>query len=413
MHVWYLNHYAGGPGIGKFMRAYHLGCAWVEAGHETTVFVAQYHHQLESHAGLAPENIVNGVRYVALPARRYEGNGVGRLLNMADYCFSAFRLAWRRDIDPPDVVIASSPHPFAVVPAWWLARRHRAKLVFEMRDIWPLSVVEINGTSAWHPFVIVCGMVERFAYRVSDLVGSLLAGAHEHIQTIVQTPPNFVYVPNGTNTGKFVGAKPTSTFGAEAFSNIEAWRREGRLIVIHPGAQGVPNALDRLLNAISFLKEQGVSEELGVMLVGEGRETNKLKAFAVERALDNVVFCPTVPYEEAVWLIRHSDVGYAGARDIPSVYRYGISFNKIMDFMQAALPIILPIKASYNPVSDAQCGIVTGSDRARDIADAILSLKALTPAQRAEMGERGRRYAAQVHDYDRIAANYIVAIERA
>lgn len=413
MKLWYLKHYAGGPGIGKFMRAYHLARAWAEEGHETTIFVAEYHHQLETLQPLSPDRSVDGVRYVALRARRYSGNGIGRILNMADYCISAFRLQRRDGLAAPDVVIVSSPHPFAIFPGWWLARRYRAKLVFEIRDIWPLSVVEINGTSRWHPFVLLCGVTERFAYRVSDLVGTLLAGAREHVKQVVRKPPPCVYVPNGANPKAGEAKAPSSSVGMAARAQLETWRKEGRLILIHPGAQGIPNALDRLLNAVSVLNGNGDAGKIGVLLVGEGGATEALRRQSDDLRLSNVAFFPTVPYHEAMWLIQHSDVGYAGARNIPGVYRYGISFNKIMDFMQAGLPIILPLKASHDPVSEVECGIVTGSDQPSDIARSIMSLQAATAEERAEIGQRGRAYAAQVHDYGRIARDYLEAIQGA
>lgn len=413
MKLWYLNHYAGGPGIGKFMRAFHLAKAWAEEGHETTVFVAAYHHQLETPEPLPSDKRVDGVRYVGLRARRYSGNGIGRVLNMADYCVSAFRLRARSDLAAPDVVIVSSPHPFAIFPGWWLARRYKAKLVFEIRDLWPLSVVEINGTSPWHPFVLLCGVTERFAYRVSDLVGTLLAGAREHVKQVVRKPPPCVYVPNGANPGAGEAKAPSSASGVAARAQLETWRKEGRLILIHPGAQGIPNALDRLLNAVSVLNGDGNAGKIGVLLVGEGGATEALKRQSDDLQLSNVAFFPTVPYHEAMWLIQNSDVGYAGARNIPGVYRYGISFNKIMDFMQAGLPIILPLKASHDPVSEAGCGIVTGSDQPSDIARSIMSLETATAEERAEIGQRGRACAAEVHDYGRIARNYLEAIQGA
>lgn len=93
MKIWYFNHYAGGPGIGRLYRAYHLSRAWAMSGHSTTVFVARWHHMLERPEPLPSETIVDGVRYAALDSRVYAGNGLRRVLNMMDYCRSMIRLA--------------------------------------------------------------------------------------------------------------------------------------------------------------------------------------------------------------------------------------------------------------------------------------------------------------------------------
>jgi glycosyltransferase involved in cell wall biosynthesis len=216
MNIWYFNHYAGGPRIGKFIRAYHLSRAWAAEGHTATVFVARWHHLLERPEPLPPETIVDGMRYVALDARLYKGNGLHRILNMVDYCRSMRRLAGREDLPPPDAIIVSSPHPFGILPAWFLARRHRAKLVFEVRDLWPLSVVELNGTSRWHPFVLLCALVERFAYRRSHLVASLLGGAEAHMRAHGLGPNKFAHLPNGIDPDRKPPDGPTSIVAAQA-----------------------------------------------------------------------------------------------------------------------------------------------------------------------------------------------------
>lgn len=413
MNIWYVNHYAGGPGIGKFVRAYHLGRAWAEEGHTTTVFVARWHHLLERPEPLPSETVIDGVRYVALDARPYKGNGLRRIFNMLDYCRSAGRLARREELSSPDAIIVSSPHPFGILPAWLLARQHGAKLVFEVRDLWPLSVVELNGTSRWHPFVLLCALVERFAYRRSHLVASLLGGAEAHMRARGLGPGKFVHLPNGIDPDRNLLAAPVSEPATKAARQIDQWHAENRIVLIHPGAQGLPNALDLLLDATSILNDKGHAERFGVLLVGEGPQTQALKQRAKELGLSNVAFFPVVPSDDALWLTMHSDIGYAGTRNVVSVYRHGISFNKLADFMQAGLPVILPVSVQGDPVSESGCGIVTGSDNPADVAQAILRLVETSSEDRAAMGRKGLEYAKRHLDYRRIARAYVDAIKAA
>lgn len=413
MNIWYFHHYAGGPGIGKFSRPFHLGKAWVSEGHRATIFVARYHHLLDGEQPLSADKVVDGVRYIALKARRYEGNGVRRILNMHDYCSAMLRLPRRDDLAKPDAIIVSSPHPFSIFSARSLARRYAAKLAFEVRDIWPLSVVEINGTPKWHPFVLACVAAERFAYRKSDLVVSLLAGAERHMRERGLSAGKFVYLPNGVEPRSYSPTEPTSQTGREARKTIENWHAEGRLVLIHPGSQGNPNALDRLLEAVAILNRGGHQERLGILLLGDGVQTASLKSQATTLGLRNVAFFPSVTITESQWLTAQCDIGYAGGRNHPRVYQYGISFNKIMDFMLAELPVVLPLRAGHDPVSAAGCGVVTQSDDPQAIAEGILKLVEEPPEIRATMGQRGKEYVVKEHDYKRIAHRYIAAIESA
>jgi glycosyltransferase involved in cell wall biosynthesis len=415
MRIWYFNHYAGGPGIGKYARAYQLSRRWAEAGHEVIVFLASFHHLLDDPESLPNDAMVGPVRYVALPARSYEGNGAKRLLNMADYCRAMLRLPSRvpQEFGKPDVVIASSPHPFAIFPARRLARRYGAKLVFEVRDLWPLSITEINGTPVWHPFVLASWVAERFAYSRSDVVGSLLGGAESYMRGRGLKRGRFVHVPNGIALDEATTPiQPTTSAGLAAARQVQAWRGEGRTILVYAGAQGVPNGLDRLLAAVSRLNVEGYRERLGVLLVGSGTLTEELKGSARAQGIDNAVFIPPVPKRESLWIIANSDIGYAGGRNQKTIYRYGISYNKIMDYMLGGVPVVLPISAAADPVSASGGGIVTGSDDPAAIAAAIAELIDMEGPRRRQLGERAKAYVEANFDYSYIAANYIAAINQ-
>lgn len=119
MNIWYINHYAGGPGIGPAYRPFELASAWQRQGHTATAFVASFHHHL-SCDGLKPGLFeAGGVRYCAVPTPRYTGNGLSRLINIASFARGLLKEAARvpGELAKPDVIIASSPHPFAIYPA--------------------------------------------------------------------------------------------------------------------------------------------------------------------------------------------------------------------------------------------------------------------------------------------------------
>ncbi|MGE0503341.1 MAG: glycosyltransferase family 4 protein [Rhizobiaceae bacterium] len=414
MHIWYVKHYAGGPGFGKATRAYHLARAWQSLGHEATVFVARFHHVLDRPEMLPPDAVSSGVRYVSLPARRYAGNGLGRLLNIADFCRGVYGLAARSDVAKPDAIIVSSPHPFAIFPGRWLARRFSAKLVFEVRDLWPLSITELTGLSRWHPFVALAALTERFAYRHADLVASLLGGAEPYMRAKGLAPGKFVHVPNGVGEeGAIDATEPLSGPGRDAALRMETWRTEGRLVLIHPGAQGAPNALDRLLEAIALLNLDGLGDRLGVVLLGEGDLTPQLRLQAASLGLRNVAFFPNVPKGEALWLTERSDAGYVGSRAAPELYRYGVSFNKVTDYLRAGLPTVLAVPTSGDAVSASGAGIVSRGTDPRSIADAIAGLLAMNSEDRRSMGLRGKAFAEATLDYRRIATTYAEAIRNA
>lgn len=355
------------------------------------------------------------VRYISLPARQYAANGMGRFLNIVDYCRAVAGLASRvpGELAKPDAIIVTSPHPFAIYAARRLARRFDATLVFEARDLWSISMSEVNGVSRRHPFVVLCRRAEDFAYRNADLAASLLANAETHMRERGLPPGRFVFVPNGVEPdSRAAPPSPPSEIGAEASRRIAMWRDEGRAVLVHPGGQGPVNALDRLLDAVAVVNGQGLEARLGVILLGHGALTDNLKAQAGRMKLNNVAFFGQVVNAEALWITAQCGIGYAGGHDHRKLYRYGISFNKIMDFMEAGLPVILPLSAEGDPVSASGCGIVTGGTPAA-IGRAIAQLVEMEPAERGAVGQRGKEHVARYFSYRHIAADYEAAIRRA
>lgn len=407
MNIWYLNHYAGGPGFGKFLRSHHLAKHWQRTGHRCTVFFASYHHLL---AGKLTSKIkAEDIDYVPLDAREYNSNGVDRFLNILDFCFAIPDLKRRTDeFGVPDAIILSSAPPMGIFPAFRLAKAFNAKLVFEVRDLWPLSITEIANKSCFHPLSIASAISERFAYKHSHLCASLLGNAEQYMRKR-GLRGSFVHVPNGYEPTSAKG--PCTEAGRAALSQIREWQEAGRQVIIHPGAQGVPNALQVLIDACRKLYDSGNADRIGVLLLGEGTETERLKEMA--KGLPIVAFFPNIPKDEALYVTESCDIGYAGACDHRAVYRYGISFNKIADFMGAGLPVIVPFYTRGDPVSESQCGIVADSDEPELVASAITTLINLPPEERRQMGLRGKCFAEKTLSYSEIAQRYIAAIRSA
>jgi len=356
VNIWYFSPYAGGPGVGNALRAFHLSKLWKEMGHTCTVFPSRYHHLLSEPGPLPQTVVVEGVKYQSLRAREYNGNGKDRLLNMLDYCRSMLSVEGER----PDVIIVSSPHPFSIFPGRRLAKKHGAKLVFEVRDLWPMSLTEIAKVPDWHPFVKVSAFTEKYAYMHADLVASLLGNAEPYMRTRGLAEGKFVHVPNGINLDVSLPTQPRTQIGVEAAQKLRQWQDEGRKVIIHPGSQGVPNAVDILINAVHLLKND---KRFGILLVGTGTENQDLRGSA--EGLEQVAFFPPVPKSEALWLTAHSDIGYAGGKKLP-IYQYGTSFNKVTDFVRFGLPVL--------EIIDTGAGLAASGDSPSEIAAAITQI---------------------------------------
>jgi glycosyltransferase involved in cell wall biosynthesis len=403
MKILYINHYAGSPRHGMEFRPYYLAREWVRAGHEVTLIAADYSH-LRQHnppleRALQSEDI-DGIRYLWCRTPSYTGNGIGRVLNIFAFLGQLLRARparWR-----PDLVIASSTYPLDAVPAAWIARRARARLVFEVHDLWPLTPVEVGGMSPRHPFIRLMQWAENFAYRHADTVVSMLPCAREHMQSHGMAPQKYSVVPNGVDVAEWEGASlQPDALHCELLERLKA---EGRFVVGYAGGHGLANALDFLLEAAARVRELPLS----FVLVGDGPDKAALVARAQALGLEHVHFLPALPKRAVPALLARMDTLFIGWRKLP-IYRFGINPNKLFDYMMAAKPVIHSVEAGNDMVRDAGAGLSVAAEDPAAIADALARMLALDPAARARMGEAGRRYVLENHDYRVLAARFLDA----
>jgi glycosyltransferase involved in cell wall biosynthesis len=404
-----INHYAGSLQHGMEYRPYYFGREWTRLGHEVTIVAASCSHvRTKSPAldGSLLEERIDGLRYLWLKTPPYQGNGVSRALNMFAFVWQVWRRrGWLTVRFRPEVVVASSTYPLDNVPAHRLARACGAQLVYEVHDLWPLSPIELGGMSRWHPFILVMQWAENFAYRRADRVVSMLPCAADHMRRHGMAPEKFVHVPNGIDIEEWAGAK--TPLPEEHGSVLSQLRADGRFIVGYAGAHGLANSLHTLLEAAKLLHDDRVS----IVLVGEGPVKEDLRRQAWSAGLRNVAFLPAVRRAAVPALLSAVDVCYIGLKRT-SLFRFGISPNKLLDYMMSGKPIIQAIDAGNDMVNEVRCGLSVPPEDPRAIAGAVRELMAMNAAAREAMGQRGRQHVLANHDYRVLAARFLDCLKR-
>ena len=408
MQILLLNHYAGSPHHGMEYRAYYLAREWVRAGHQVRIVAAGYSHvrtTQPSDGGHAIRNrtveLIDDIEYVWYPAPSYQGNGAGRVLNIWAF-LRQVRSDAKRLIEEfhPDVVIASSTYPLDIWVAQRLARLAKAKLVYEVHDLWPLSPIELGGMSPRHPFIRLCQWAENTAYREATLVVSMLPKVHQHMAAHGLDLRKLHIIPNGISPDDW--QSEGQLINGELARELQTARANDKLIVGYAGAHGLPNALDTLLDAAKLLTNQPIC----FVLVGTGHEKLRLQDRVVAEGLHNVQMFAPIPKVQIPALLREFDIAYIGLKCEP-LFRFGVSPNKLMDYMMAARPIICAIQAGNDPVSDAHCGRTVHPESPCDIADAILQLAGLPASERDTLGLKGRAYVQKHHTYPVLAQKFL------
>jgi len=407
MNIWYLNHYSTPPSCGAYGRPYYLARSLQKHGANVIVFCASIHHGRITAAPIDQlrRPVVNEwVTYYHLPTRSYKGNGLMRILNMLDYAREIKKLKFPVDsglLQKPDILIPSCVHPFSYVSARALARRYKAKLIYEVRDIWPLSLVEMLDTPRWHPLVLWLDYIERSAYRYADAVVSLLPNALEHMQSRGLTEDRFTYISNGISIEEF--EEPHPPLPAEHQMVFDKVRRSGKLIVVYTGSHGPGDALDQIFTLKQLYPQSDPPYHF--ILIGDGTSKDELVHQAVKQNVTFVTFLPRITKKQVATALKQADVFFIGWLDRP-IYRYGVSPNKLGEYFYAGKPIIQTLITKNDPVSIAKAGFSIEPYKPEQLNDCLCKIISMPIELREEMGKNGRAYAIEHLDWNKLGERY-------
>lgn len=393
--IWLINPYSSTPATGMGGRHHYLARELARLGHDVTLVAARRHHLLRQDietCTLPAEEIVDGYRFVRIDVPRYS-NAHDKRRILAWFAFAARLLQLPSRLgQKPEAVLYSSPHPVGYLAAERLARGCDARLAFEVRDIWPLTLVEIGGHSPRHPFIRFLQWVEDRAYRNSDRVVSNLEGAVEHMTSRGMDGAKFTWVSNGIALDEVSAPEPLPD---EVAALVPA---EG-LRIAYTGTMGAANALETLLDAAALLNDL---PDVHFLLVGYGGKRALLERKRGELHLNNLHFLNGVPKKQVQALLSACDACYIGWLNSP-LYQWGIAANKIPEYLFSAKPVVHSFSGGHDPIAKFDCGITIDAENPQALADAIRRIYAMPEAERRRLGENGRRAALAHYDYAQLA----------
>lgn len=403
-NIWVINQYASLPSTGIGGRHRDLARELAKLGHSVTLVSSRWTHLIVAPdaASAAPEQeMFEGFRFIRLPSRQYaHAHDKRRILNWFIFAWQVGRLEKRLG-EKPDVLVYSSPSLVGYLGAKWLAKRTRAKLVFEVRDIWPLTFQDVGGISKRHPFIRFLQWIEKFAYRTADHAVSNLQGAGEHMKEHGLPVDRFTWIPNGFYLEEVCNPEPLPD------SIIERIPLKG-LRVCYAGTMGAANALESLIEAAKLLRDE---PGIHFILVGRGRSKAALEARANELKLTNLVFLDAVPKNQVQSVLAQCDACFIAWKN-SSLYNHGIAANKIFDYLYSGKPILHAYSGQFDPVAEYGAGLTVPAENAQSIANAAIELRDMDDEARLLMGQKGYQAAMERHEYAVLAQKYEALVEQ-
>lgn len=404
MNIVIINHYAGSPELGMEYRPYYLAKEWVKMGHEVYIIGASFSH-LRHTQPKSKTSSIDGINYFWYKTNKYHGNGIRRIISM--FIFVLKLLFNSRKIKKnirPDIVICSSTYPFDIYSGKLISKLTNAKLIFEVHDLWPLSVIEIGGYSKFHPFIQLIKHAENYAYRKSDKVISLLDKAYVHMEQHGLDHSKFYCIPNGYSAEewKLLNKKIPS----EHKIILQDLKDKNKIIIGYAGGHSHSNALKTLIEAAALIND---NRNIVFVLVGKGIQKDYLIDLSNKMFLNNVIFLPPIQKESIPNLISYFNIGYIGGIH-SDLHQFGTSPNKLTDYMLGSIPIIYSVDEKFSLVEKVSCGICVPAEDPKQVKQAIEIILSKTREEVNNMGVNGYNYAINNLEYSTLANNFLKVI---
>lgn len=332
---------------------------------------------------------IDGTRYLWIKTNAYN-NRIFQIINQFLFSIKTFFIlpgVVKRE--SYDLIVASSPHPFVVYAAKRCADTNDVPWIFEVRDLWPLIIQELSGASSNNPYIRLVAHAEKYGVNRSDAVVSVKPGDVDYFLSNYGLNPNrFNYIPSGF-------LPPTD---AKEIMKVD---HKAQFVVGYVGAVSAYYGITNLIEAAVKLADFA---SIKFRIVGGGDELENLRSLAFSYDLDNISFSGKISKQQVIEELEGFDACYVGLKNVKANW-YGISCNKIFEYMHAAKPIIASYVSNYDPVQMAQCGITVPSGDPSELAHAILRLKE-DPDLAKSLGMRGKEYFDRYHNFNKISDQY-------
>jgi colanic acid biosynthesis glycosyl transferase WcaI len=405
MRILFLSQYFPPEPGAPSARVSELAASWVRAGHDVTVLTAMPNHP----TGIVPPEYrgraiarerIDGVEVVRTWI--YAAANVGRVRRSLAYTsYAASAIAWgQMHAATADVVIATSPQLLCALAGRVVAAARRVPFVFEVRDLWPESVVAVGALPERHPVVRGLTVLEEGLYRAADAIVVVTDSFRERLIARGQPASKLHVIKNGVDLGRFIPA-PRDT----ALRFQLGWG--DKFIVGYVGTHGMAHGLDAVLDVA---KELSARDDIRFLFVGEGAERSRLEARARAESIDSARFLGVLPRDRMNEVYATLDLALVSLRKT-ELFTTVIP-SKIFEIAAMARPIVISVDGEARAiVEQSGGGVFVPPEDVGAMVNAIVRF-AGDRAEGERMGAAGRGFVVREFDREATAAKYLDVLHR-
>ena len=283
-----------------------------------------------------------------------------------------------------DIYFVSSIPITSLFSVYLLSRIKKSKYVIDIRDIWPLTLIDEASYSENSIPIKIFSFIERFCSNQSDLVVSSIPLLYKYNLDILKVDKKFTFMPICID---------------EYFLDNEFKRKRvtnnDSISIGYTGTVGMANDLNNLLNAAEKLK---YDKRFEFIIIGDG----PLLDFYIQKFKNNnkIKFLGQIPRKEINHYYEKFDIGFISVSNA-KVWKYGQSLNKLVSYMENAVPVIFACPNFFHKsmVDEADCGFFVSNQDSSDIVKILERIVQLDRESLKNLGENGRTWILRNRKY--------------
>ena len=303
---------------------------------------------------------------------------ISRLLNYFSFTFSSMFYAGRIKGDF-DYLMVESPPLFLGISAWWISKRKKAKMVFNVSDLWPESAEKL-GVITNRAFLKMATILEELLYKKAFMVTGQTQGI---VADIKKRFPNKTvhWLPNGVDDSIFSFQRTIDVRKQLQFSDSD-------FLIMYGGIIGLAQGLDVVLDAAKLLPAES---KITYLLLGDGPEKKRLQQRVIEEQITRVKFLELVSREVVPSYVDAVDVAVIPLKKMDLFL--GAIPSKIFENLALGKPLLLSVDGEARKlfVDEGKAALFIEPENSQMLAEKSLLLEA-NPALVREMGNNGKSY---------------------
>lgn len=403
--VWFVSHYSMPPQYEMRIKTQMYAHYLMEKGIDCTIFSASTIHNTEidliEDDSKFIERQYGDLKFVHIKCSKYTGNGVKRVRNMMQFAIRFKKIAANYPL--PDVIVADA-NCVNYGPIYEFCKARGIPILIDMRDLWPMSIVEYYKFSNNNPIIQYLYFREKKMYKYVDGVIFSMEGGKNYISDKGWTElglDKFYYINNGVKLDEFYQEMSHNVFPDSDLDDESIFK------VVYAGSIRTANNLSSIVHAAEMLLDY---KNIKILIYGDGDDRISLQNYCSEHNLDNIVFKGQVEKKYIPYILSRCNLSILNYKKAKTL-KYGGSQNKLFEYLAAGCPVLLTVDMNYNVVTQNACGVTLDEPSPNKITNAILMFESMSAEDLEEMGKRAKRAAAE-YDFKILAEKLLAILEK-